>query len=157
MGRHVELVGRGGRVALGCDSENAGDAIDILGVAALAAGLAKDMAGDPTAFGAHHALHLATLGGAEALGLGGELGSLEVGKRADIVLVDTTGPAWVPASPDPVLQLVWASDGRAVRHVVASGRLVVEDGEPTGVDRPALAAAAAEHHRRLVADAGLGT
>ena len=54
-----------------------------------------------------------------------ELGSLEAGKRADVVVVDTSGPNWVTRSPDPVLQLLWASDGRDVRHVVASGRVVV--------------------------------
>lgn len=155
-GRHIEFVERGGRVALGCDSENAGDAIDILRAAALCAGLAKDMVGDPTRFGAHEALHLATLGGARALGLEHEIGSLTVGKRADIVVVDTAGPEWVPRSPDPVLQLVWASDGRSVRHVVASGHIVVEDGEPTGVDRSELADEARHRHDRIVATARLG-
>jgi 5-methylthioadenosine/S-adenosylhomocysteine deaminase len=155
-GRHVEFIRRGGRVALGCDAENAGDAIDILGVAALAAGLAKDMSGDPTVFGAHHALHHATLGAAQAIGMGDEIGSLEVGKRADVVLIDTSGPEWVPRSPDPVLQLIWASDGRSVSDVVVSGRVIVRNGEPTLVDRRALAAEAAERHHRLVAAARLG-
>lgn len=155
-GRHVEFIRRGGRVALGCDAENAGDAIDVLGVVALAAGLAKDMAGDPTVFGAHDALHHATLGAAVALGMDHEIGSISVGKRADVVLVDTTGPEWVPRSPDPVLQLVWASDGRSVRHVVASGRIVVRDGEPTLVDRESLNIEAQQRHDRLVRDAGLG-
>ena len=155
-GRHIEFVERGGRLALGCDAENAGDAIDLLRVAALTAGLAKDTTLDPTRFGASDALYHATLGGARALGLDHELGSLTAGKRADIVLVDTSGPEWVPRSPDPVLQLVWASDGRSVRHVVASGRVVVRDGEPTMVDRAGLADAAQERHRRLVRAAGLG-
>ena len=154
-GRHIEYIRRGGRVALGCDSENAGDAIDILRVAALAAGLAKDMTMDPTVFGARDALHHATLGAARAIGRADDLGSLAVGKRADIVLIDTTGPEWVPASPDPMLQLVWASDGRAVSDVVVGGRIVVRDREPTMVDRPGLALHAAERHRRLVHDAGL--
>ena len=155
-GRHAEFAERNGRLAFGCDAENAGDAIDLFGVAALAAGLAKDTAVDPTRFGAQQALHHATLGGAAALGLEHELGSLTPGKRADIVLVDTTGPEWVPRSPDPALQLVWASDGRSVRHVVASGRVVVRDREPTLLDRRDLTAAAAERQRRLLRDAGLG-
>ncbi len=154
-GRHVEFIDRGGRLALGCDAENAGDAIDVLSATALAAGLAKDMAVDPTVFGAHQALHHATLGAAQAIGMADEIGSLEVGKRADIVLVDTTRAEWVPRSPDPVLQLVWASDGRSVSDVVAAGRVVVAGGEPTLVDRPSLASAAAERHDRLVRAAGL--
>ncbi len=155
-GRHIEFIQRGGRVAIGCDAENAGDAIDVLGATALAAGLAKDMAVDATIFGAHAALHHATLGAADALGMSDEIGSLSVGKRADIVLVDTTGPEWVPLSPDPALQLIWASDGRSVRDVVSSGRVVVRDGEPTLVDRSSLAVEAAERHARLVRDARLG-
>ena len=155
VGRHAELVERGGRVALGCDSENAGDAIDVLRVAALTAGLAKDTRLDPQRLGAHRAFALATSAGAEAIGMGHEVGSIEPGKRADIVLVDTTGPEWVPVADDPIRQLVWASDGRAVRHVVASGRVVVRDREPTFVDRVELGAEAAEARERLLRDAGL--
>ena len=154
-GRHAELVERGGRVALGCDSENAGDAIDVLRVAALTAGLAKDTRADPTSFGAHDAFELATRAGAEAIGMAHEIGSIEAGKRADIVLVDTTGPEWMPLADDRVRQLVWASDGRAVRHVIAAGRVVVRDREPTLVDRAGLVDEARESRARLLRDAGL--
>ena len=152
-GRHAEIVAAGGRVALGCDAENAGDHVDVLRAAAAAAGIALDAGREP--FGAHTALELATIRGAEAIGMGHEIGSLEPGKRADVVLVDTTAPNWVPRSPDPVLQLVWASDGRDVRHVVASGRIVVRDGRCTTVDVGALADEAQSRQRRLLATAGL--
>ena len=136
-GRHAELVRRGGRVALGCDSENAGDLVDPLRAAALFAGLAKDTRVDPTWFGAHDALELLTVRGAEAVGLGGLVGTIEPGRRADLV-VHGRGPAWIPPGHDPVLQLVWASDGRAVRDVVIDGRVVVRDGRCTTVDVDAL-------------------
>lgn len=151
---HPRLIHHGGRVALGCDSENAGDSIDILAAARLFAGLAKDTRGEPTAFSARQALRLATIDGARALGLDAELGSLEVGKRADVVLVDTTGPAWTPHADDPTLALVWGSDGRAVRDVVASGRVVVRDGSCVTVDHRSLAAEAQEMHRLLVSKCG---
>lgn len=151
-GRHAEFIGRGGRVALGCDAENAGDAIDILRVAALAAGLAKDMAIDPTALGARAALHHATLGAARAIGADDEIGSIEVGKRADLAIVDTSGPEWHPRSTDPYLQLVWASDGRSVRDVIVNGEVVLEDRRPTRVDVEAVRAAARERQRRLLAE-----
>lgn len=154
-GRHADIVERGGRVALGCDAENAGDAVDVLRAAALASGLAKDMRGGPTHFGARTAFELATIAGAVAIGMDHEIGSLEVGKRADVVLIDTTTPEWVPASPDPVLQLVWASDGRSVCDVVAAGRVVVRDRRFVTVDLAGLAEAAAEQHRSLVERAGL--
>jgi 5-methylthioadenosine/S-adenosylhomocysteine deaminase len=154
-GRHGELVERGARVALGCDAENAGDAVDVLRTAALAAGLNRDARRDPTRLGAHAVLELATIEGARAIGMDHEIGSLEPGKRADLVVVDTTRPEWVPRSPDPVLQLVWASDGRSVRHVVASGRIVVHDGRCTTVDIADLAPAAQDAQRRLLAAANL--
>ncbi|MEO6651600.1 MAG: amidohydrolase family protein [Ilumatobacteraceae bacterium] len=152
--RHPDLIHFGGRVALGNDSENAGDAIDILLAARLFAGLAKDRAADPTSFSAATALRLATIDGARALGLGDEIGSIEVGKRADIVVVDTTGPAWTPHADDPTIALVWASDGRAVRDVVASGQVVVRDGHCTRVDHRTFISEAHQAHQLLVSTCG---
>ncbi len=152
--RHPDLLHHGGRVALGCDSENAGDAIDILLTARLFAGLTKDVAGDPAAFSAGRALRMATIDGAHALGMGDEIGSLEVGKRADVVVIDTTGPAWTPHADDPTIGLVWASDGRAVRDVVASGRVVVRDGRCTTVDHRVFASEAHQAHQLLVSRCG---
>lgn len=149
-GRHAEYSRRGGRVALGCDAENASDAIDILRAASLAAGLAKDIELDPTAMTAHQALHLATLGGAAAVGKADEIGSIEVDKRADIVLIDTGGPEWFPRSNDPYLQLVWASDGRSVRDVIVNGQLVLTDCSPTLVDMEAVRQLARERQTHLL-------
>ena len=154
-GRHGELHRRGARIALGCDSENASDALDPLRVAALAAGIAKDQTLDPTLFGAHDALEMLTIRGADAIGLADRIGSLEAGKRADLVVHDTSGPHWITRSADPVLQLVWASDGRSVRDVVVDGRVVIRDGRSTTVDLAELRAAAADAGARLVRRAGL--
>ncbi len=94
--RHAEIVERGGRVALGCDAANAGDSIDVLRTAALAAGIARDARLDPTRFGAHEVFALATIGGAEAIGLGDRIGSIEPGKQADLVIHRTDTPGWSP-------------------------------------------------------------
>jgi 5-methylthioadenosine/S-adenosylhomocysteine deaminase len=154
-GRHAELALAGGRIALGCDSENAGDAVDPLRVVALAAGIAKDQGPDPTRFGAHAAFELATIRGAEAIGMADRIGSLEVGKRADIVVHDTSSIVWTPRSADPILQLVWAASGSAVREVLVDGRLVVRGGRCTTVDHAALRAAAADAAPALLARAGI--
>jgi 5-methylthioadenosine/S-adenosylhomocysteine deaminase len=154
--RHSLLLHHGGRVGLGCDSENAGDAVDVLLAARLFAGLAKDTTRDPVRFSGRAALALATIDGARAIGLDHEIGSLEPGKRADVVVIDTSGPAWTPHDTDPITALVWASDGRAVRDVVASGRVVVRDGACVTVDHRTLAEAAGEAHRRLLARSGAG-
>ena len=152
-GRHAEIVAAGGKVALGCDAENAGDHVDVLRAAQAAAGIALDAGRAP--FGAHTALELATIAGARAIGMDHELGSLEAGKRADVVVIDTSGPNWVTRSPDPALQLLWASDGRDVRHVVASGHVVVRDRQCTTVDLPALAAEAQARQVSILREVGL--
>ncbi|MBT6064797.1 MAG: amidohydrolase family protein [Actinobacteria bacterium] len=154
-GRHIEFLERGGRLALGCDTENAGDAIDALRVAALAAGLARDMSDDHMSFGAHAALELLTVGGAEAIGMGDRIGSVEVGKAADLVVHDLSGVGSTPNSIDPAMQLLWTGDGRSIRDVVVNGVPVVLDRRSTMVDHADLVAAAAESQRRLLEQAGL--
>lgn len=149
--RHDWLYANGGRLALGCDAENAGDAVDILRAATLFVGLVRDRALDPFSMTAADALALATVRGAEAVGMGERTGSIEVGKRADLVVHDRTGPTFTPRSDDPVLQLVWGSDGRSVRDVIVDGRVVVRDGECTSVDVPGLRAEA-EARRRFLLD-----
>ncbi len=137
-GRHGELLRRGGRVALGCDSENAGDAVDILRAAALFVGLERDRSIDPFGFTAADGFALATISGAAAIGKRRRIGSIEVGKQADIVVHDTTGPAWLPRSIDPVRQLLWGIDGRSVSDVLVAGREVVRDGRCVTVDLDSL-------------------
>jgi 5-methylthioadenosine/S-adenosylhomocysteine deaminase len=137
-GCHRELVQRGARLALGCDAENAGDAVDILRAAALFVGLVRDMSSDAYSMTAHDGLALATRRGAEAIGKGAVIGSLEVGKQADIVVHDTGGPQFLPRSTDPVLQLVWGSDGRSVSDVLVAGQHVVRAGTCTSVDVDSL-------------------
>jgi len=141
-------------VAVGCDSENAGDAVDVLRAATLLVGLARDRADDPASFAADDALALATRAGAAAIGKSGVLGVLAPGYAADLVVHDMSGPQWLPLSTDPVRQLMWASDGRSVRDVVVAGRVVVRDGRCTTVDLDALRAAALDRRDHLLRATG---
>jgi 5-methylthioadenosine/S-adenosylhomocysteine deaminase len=153
-GRHAEIARRGGRIALGCDASNAGDAPDILRAAALAAGLAKDTRVDPTWFGAHDTFEWATVAGAQAVGMGDRIGSIEPGKLADLVVHDASGPQWAPDA-DVALQLVWGTDGRTVRDVLVGGQVVVRDGRSTRVDEAALHDEAVAASRAILARAGI--
>ncbi|MGI9644607.1 MAG: amidohydrolase family protein [Ilumatobacteraceae bacterium] len=155
--RHLDLWRRGGRLALGCDAENASDMVDGIRTAALFAGLAKDVPTDPTGFGAHDALELLTIRGAEALGVSDRVGSIEPGKQADLVVHDRSRIEWIPPSPDPVLQLVWGSDGRSVRDVWVAGRHVVDGGRVTGIDLAAVAAEASSAGADLRRRSGIPT
>lgn len=154
VGRHAEIVERGGRVALGCDASNAGDVADILRAAALAAGIARDARLEPQRFGAHQAFEMATIAGAEALGMADRIGSLTVGKQADIVVHQASDWGWLPRG-DVGLQLVWGTDGRTVRDVFIGGQLVIRDGRCVTVDAPALRNEARERQRSLLDRAGI--
>lgn len=151
-GRHAEIVERGGRVALGCDAGNAGDSVDILRAAAAAAGIARDARIEPERFGAHTAFELATISGAEAIGMADRIGSLEPGKQADLVVHRTDG--WVPRG-DVAMELVWGSDGRSVRDVWVAGQQVVAGGRSTRLDESALSEQAAAAQRELLTRAGI--
>lgn len=153
--RHLDLWKADGRVALGCDAENAGDAVDGLRTAALFAGLAKDVPMDPEAFGAHEAFELLTVRGAAAIGMDDTIGSLEAGKQADVVVHDRDGLSWHPHADDVVLQLVWGSDGRSVRDVYVAGEQVIADAAPTRLDFTELAAAASSAGRGLLERSGV--
>jgi 5-methylthioadenosine/S-adenosylhomocysteine deaminase len=92
----------------------------------LAAKLAKVSTGDPRAVPASAALEMATLGGARALGMENEIGSLEPGKKADLIAVSTDAPHAMPMY-DVVSHLVYTLKAGDVRHVIVNGRLVVRD------------------------------
>jgi 5-methylthioadenosine/S-adenosylhomocysteine deaminase len=154
MGRHAEMHLHGGRICLGCDATNAGDQVDILRQATLAAGLAKDTKLDPGWFGAHEAFEMATIRGAEAIGMDHLIGSLEAGKMADIVIHDPDHPNWV-IKGDTIVNLIWGSDGRSVRDVFVAGKPVVRDGRCVMVDLPGLKGAAMAQQAGLLGRSGL--
>lgn len=81
---------------------------------------------DPTVLPAQEVLYLATRGGAEAIGLGNQTGSLEVGKRADLIIIQTHKPHLTPLY-DPASHLVYAASGSDVQDVIIDGQLVVRD------------------------------
>ncbi len=102
----------------------------------------------PGVLPAREVLRLATIDGARVLGLGHEIGSLEVGKRADLVVVGTTAPHAAPA-PDAVSTLVYATQSRDVEHVFVGGRPVVASGELTTLDAERVVRVAREQAPRL--------
>ena len=88
---------------------------------------------DPSLIPAETALEMATLHGARAVLWDDTIGSVEIGKRADLTLYDLDGPEWVP-SHDVVRNLVYSADGRSVRTVLIDGRIVYDDGHASGID-----------------------
>ncbi len=145
-----EMLGEGIHVALGADGAPCNNNLDALVEMRLAALLHKPRVG-PAGMTARTVLDLATKGGARALGLAGEIGALEVGKKADLIVVDLQTPHAAP-SPDAVSALVYAARSADVRHVIVDGRLLVRDGrltELSGLDRSEVVARAVEEAARV--------
>ena len=115
---------------------------------------AKTATGNPKALTRHRALAMATIEGARAIGLGDVTGSLEVGKRADIITVDLDQPHLTPAF-DLEAALVYSAGGADVRDVMVDGRLVMRDRTLRTVDEKALLVEARAAARRVARGAGL--
>ncbi len=137
------LRAAGVAVALGTDGCASANDLDPFLAMRLAAVVTKAVNGDPAVLGAHEVVRMATAAGAHALGLAGRLGTLEVGRRADVVALHADRPHLVP-SYDPVSTVVYAAGRADVRHVVVDGRLVVRDGECLTLDVPGAVAAMRE-------------
>jgi cytosine/adenosine deaminase-related metal-dependent hydrolase len=122
-----EMLAAGCRVGIGADGAPCNNRLDAFTEMRLAALIQKPRLG-PEALPAAQALELATLGGARALGLETEIGSVEVGKRADVIVLDLDGPHAQPDEADLISRIVYSARAADVRHVVVDGRLVVKDG-----------------------------
>jgi cytosine/adenosine deaminase-related metal-dependent hydrolase len=136
-GKMPEMLARGVNVALGSDSVNSSNHLDIVRSMNLAACIYKDARQDTKMVPAEKAIEMGTLMGARAFGLGSELGSIEVGKKADFVLFDTRRPEWRSLF-NPVNNLVYSADGRSVHTVIVDGRVVIENYRQNFVDEWAL-------------------
>lgn len=128
-----DLLAAGVAVGLGTDGPASNNNLDLFEEMDTAAKLHKLSRRDPTVLPAAEVFHMATRGGARALGLEGEIGSLEPGKRADLALIDLHDPGLTPLY-DVYSHLVYAVKAADVRTVIVNGRIVVRDRQLTTVD-----------------------
>jgi 5-methylthioadenosine/S-adenosylhomocysteine deaminase len=144
----AELDRAGVNVAIGTDGAASNNTLDMFAETRLAALLAKGHSGDPEAVPAERALSMATFNGARALGLEGRIGSIEVGKDADLVAVDLSALGTSPRH-NVISQLVYAVSRHQVTDVWIAGRQVVEAGRVQTLDEARIAADAERWRRRL--------
>ena len=121
-----EMIARGIKVGLGTDGCASNNNLDLFGEMDMAAKLHKAQRLDPTVMDAQTLIQMATIDGARALGLGKMTGSLEVGKRADLIVIDINKPHLTPMY-NPYSHVVYAASGQDVRHSIIDGRIVMED------------------------------
>jgi cytosine/adenosine deaminase-related metal-dependent hydrolase len=123
-----EMLAAGCHVGLGADGAPCNNRLDAFAEMRLAALIQKPRLG-PDALPAAQVLEMATLGGARALGLEAEIGSVEAGKRADLTVLDLSGPHAQPDDADLISRLVYSARAADVRHVIVDGKVVVRDGQ----------------------------
>ena len=104
---------------------------------------------------AREVVWMATRGGAHTLGLDEDIGSIEAGKKADLIVIDRDQPHLAPG-PDPFSTIVYAARGTDVRTTIVEGEILVDDFTPLRIDRRALAAEARDAARQLAARARVG-
>ena len=148
-----KMINLGLHVGIGTDGPASNNDLDMFEETRLAAFLAKGCFGDPLALPAKTALALATIEGAHALHLGHLIGSLEIGKRADIAVVELGHIHATPKfrrDPDAIYsQLVYAAKSSDVRDLLVNGQLLMRDRRLLTLDETALSALAEEFAQRI--------
>jgi 5-methylthioadenosine/S-adenosylhomocysteine deaminase len=155
IARVVEMLDRGIPVSIGADGAPCNNRLDMFTEMRTAALLQKAMHGSE-ALPAAQVLRMATMDGARALGLDDEIGSLEVGKKADVVIVDLDNLHSSPHRDDTVSTLVYSAQASDVRTSIIDGRVVMRDRELLTLNESALIQEANHEARSLAQRAGLG-
>jgi 5-methylthioadenosine/S-adenosylhomocysteine deaminase len=142
-------------VSIGCDGAACSNSLDAFAELRLTALLQKLRHG-PDSFSGRDALRLATSEGARAIGLGQEVGSLQPGKKADLVVLSGERPElWSDSPADPHDLVAFGADRSHVRHVFVAGRQLVEDGRLTELDLGTLRQNSQRVLKNLLARSGL--
>jgi 5-methylthioadenosine/S-adenosylhomocysteine deaminase len=155
IARVAEMLERGISVSLGADGAACNNRLDMFTEMRTAALLQKALHG-PEVLPAARALRMATIDGARALGLEKEIGSLETGKRADLIVVDLAQPHSSPQRDEVVSALVYSAGSSDVRTTIIDGRVVMRDGELLTLNEADVIADANREAGALVKRAGLG-
>ena len=144
------MLDAGVNVGLGTDGAASNNKLDMFADMRLGALIAKGFSQNPTDVKAYDVLKMATINGAKALHLGDKIGSLEVGKQADVIALDLSAIATQPVF-DPISHLVYAADRNQVTHVWVNGEAVVQERVLTRLNQADILANAQEWQRKIVA------
>jgi len=135
FGKFPELIANGVTVCLGCDSCAANNSLDMFRAMYLAATAHKEVRYDPDLILPEEALQMATIEGAKAVAMEDKIGSIEKGKKADLIIVDPNSSNWVPNHEFALVpNIVYSGDGRDVETVIIDGRIVMEGRRMLTVD-----------------------
>jgi 5-methylthioadenosine/S-adenosylhomocysteine deaminase len=149
-----KMLDQGISVSLGADGAACNNRLDMFTEMRTMALLQKAMNG-PEAIPAKQALRIATVGGARALGLDKEIGTLEAGKRADVMVVNLAALHSSPGGNDPSSALVYSAEASDVQHVIIDGQLVMKDQELLTLDEDLVVQEAYRERVELMRRAGI--
>ncbi|AGF76613.1 cytosine deaminase-like metal-dependent hydrolase [Desulfocapsa sulfexigens DSM 10523] len=145
----VKMIEAGIEVGIGTDGAASNNDVDMFGEMNTVAKIHKVARMDPTAMGAEQTLHAATLGGATTLGASDHIGTLAVGKKADMIVLNMNQPHLTPLYNIPS-HLVYAARGSDVIHSIINGRIVMEDRVLQSLDEEQILARMREIGQNIV-------
>lgn len=154
IGKYPEMTKAGVSVGIGTDGVSAAGNMNLMRQMLLIAGMFKDARLKADIFGAREALRAATIEGAKVLQWDDEIGSLEIGKKADFVLFDLDHVEWTPFH-DPLQALVYSATASSVAQTWVDGRPLYKDGKVQGVDEAAIRRKARQLAAAAIERAGL--
>ena len=136
-------------VSIGTDGASSNNNLDLIEELKTASLLQKVSTLDPKVLTSDEAIEMATIKGAEALGLGDEIGSIEVGKKADIILIDTNSANMVPDSSSLSSNVIYSANGSNVDTTICNGKILMENKKLTTLDEDEIYAKAKQAIKEL--------
>ena len=144
-----KLIEKGVCVSIGTDGASSNNNLDLIEELKTASLLQKVSTLDPKVLSSDEAIEMATIKGAEALGLDSEIGSIEVGKKADIILIDTNAANMTPDSSNITSNIIYSANGSNVDTTICNGKILMENKKLTVLDEDEIYAKARQAIKEL--------
>ena len=144
-----KLIEKGVCVSIGTDGASSNNNLDLIEELKTASLLQKVSTLDPKVLNSDESIEMATIKGAEALGLSDEIGSIEVGKKADIILIDTNAANMTPDSSSLSSNVIYSANGSNVDTTICNGKILMENKKLTALDEDEIYAKARQAIKEL--------
>ena len=144
-----KLIENGVCVSIGTDGASSNNNLDLIEELKTASLLQKVTTLDPKVLSSDEAIEMATIKGAEALGWDSEIGSIEVGKKADIILIDTNAANMTPDSSNITSNIIYSANGSNVDTTICNGKVLMENKKLTVLDEDEIYAKARQAIKEL--------
>jgi len=156
FGKFPELISKGVTVGLGCDSSAANNSIDMFRAMWQVAALHKEVRYDPALISPEEAFEMATINAAKAVQWENQIGSIEVGKKADLILLNINRSNWIPVHDFSIIpNIVYSGDGHDIETVIIDGRIVMRNRKVLTINEDELLNKAQKAAEKVIDKSGL--